>query len=146
MYITYTYTAADGDFIDFDAAILNRELETLLGPQGEPEVWLLETNRSPDELIITVDDSLDTSGLDALIASHGSQAGIDARAADQAAENAETGNLYNQLQSLIDNYTFAQLETTVNNVFSDHTAQQRSFLLQLARILLYLAKGEERVD
>ncbi len=140
--ITHTYTAAGGDFIDFDAAILAGEVEGLLGPQGEPEVWLVETNRDPDVIIIQTDEALDTSGLDALVASHGSQAGIDARAADAAAAAVESGNLYAEVANLIDNYSYSQLETTISSLFSDHTAGQRALLLQLARIVLFLGKGE----
>ena len=142
--ITHTYTFAGGDFIDFDAAILAEEVEGLLGAQGEPEMWLVETNRSPDNIIVIVDESLDTSGLDALIASHGSQAGIDARAADALVEFTENSNLHGQLTNLVDSYSFAQLETMINSVFGDHTAGQRNVLLQLSRILLFLAKNEGR--
>ena len=142
--ITHTYTFVGGDFIDFDAYILHDEVEVLLGLQGEPEMWLIETNRSPDVIIIQTDDALDTTGLDALIASHGSQAGIDARAADALVEFTENSNLHGQLTNLVDSYSFAQLETMINSVFGDHTAGQRNVLLQLSRILLYLAKNEGR--
>lgn len=65
-----------------------------------------------------------------------------AKIAEDAADISDNQGLKAQLTDLIRNTSFADLETKVNNIFADHTPAQRTFLLQLSRVVLYLAKKE----
>jgi len=60
----------------------------------------------------------------------------------QSDEVADNKQLREQLRSLVANTSFAELEAIVENIWSEHTQQQRTFLLQLARVVLFLAKKE----
>ena len=60
--------------------------------------------------------------------------------AEQATEESEATNLKDELLTLVATTSFADLETKINNIFADHTAGQRAFLLNAFRVLLHLAK------
>lgn len=62
--------------------------------------------------------------------------------AAEAADIIDNQGLKGQMQDMVDNTSFADLETKVNTIFADHTAAQRAFLLQMARVVLFLAKKE----
>lgn len=61
---------------------------------------------------------------------------------EDAADVADNQGLKAELADLVANTSFADLETKVNNIFADHTGAQRTFLLQLSRVVLFLAKKE----
>ncbi len=65
-----------------------------------------------------------------------------AKLAADAADVQDNQGLKAELADLIANTSFADLQTKVNNIFGDHTAAQRTFLLQLSRVVLYLGKKE----
>ena len=71
-----------------------------------------------------------------------SQTEWDAKVAAEAADVSDNQGLKAQLTDLIENTSYADLQTKVNNIFGDHTGAQRMFLLQLSRVVLYLAKKE----
>lgn len=51
-------------------------------------------------------------------------------------------NLREQLTNLVLTTSFTDLEDRINTIWADHTPTQRTFLLQMARIVLYMAKKE----
>jgi len=73
------FTKANEDFIAHDPSELLDELIVVLGEMGTPQKWHLTTNEGEINVVI-LDDTLDTSGVAAVIASHGSEANVLLRA------------------------------------------------------------------
>lgn len=71
-----------------------------------------------------------------------SQAEWDQKQAEDATDVQHNRALRGEMISLIQNTSFADLQSKVDTIFADHTPAQRTFLLQLARIVLYKAKKE----
>lgn len=59
----------EGDFDQFNASSLHEELVTVLGEQGEPDRWHLNTSDHRIHIIVH-DNTLDTSGVDAVCQAH----------------------------------------------------------------------------
>jgi hypothetical protein len=64
--------------------------------------------------------------------------------ANIASSIADNKQLKARLVNLVDNLTFAEVTTKVDNLFSDHTAGQRQVLKDTLHVLLFLAKKELR--
>lgn len=73
-----------------------------------------------------------------------SQAEWNAKLAEEQADISDNQGLKAQLVAMIKNTSYADLETRIDNIFSNLNGAQRGFLLQLSRIVLYLAKKELR--
>jgi hypothetical protein len=66
----------------------------------------------------------------------------DQKQLDEDADQTDNRSLKTELTALIQTTSFADLETKVDNIFADHSPAQRTFLLQMARVVLFLAKKE----
>jgi len=64
--------------------------------------------------------------------------------ANQAASIADNKQLKARLISLVENLTYAEVTTKVDNIFSDHSVGQRQLLKDTLHVLLFLAKKELR--
>jgi hypothetical protein len=64
--------------------------------------------------------------------------------ASRASSIADSKLLKARLVSLVEDLTFSEVTTKVDNIFSDHTAGQRQVLKDALHVLLFLAKKELR--
>lgn len=68
----------------------------------------------------------------------------DAIQAEKAASRADNRQLKTRLINLVENLTYSEVTTKVDNIFSDHTTGQRQLLKDTLHVLLFLAKKELR--
>jgi hypothetical protein len=63
---------------------------------------------------------------------------------ERASSIADNKQLKARLVSLVEDLTYSEVTTKVDNIFSDHTAGQRQVLKDALHVLLFLAKKELR--
>ncbi len=66
----------------------------------------------------------------------------DAMLAAQESEETEMTNLKDKMTTMINNTSYGDVETIIEDRFSDHTAQQRSFLKNLTYVVLHYGKRQ----
>jgi len=72
------------------------------------------------------------------------QTELDDLKAAEVADLLETNNLKAKMISLVENLTYAQIDTVVENTFGNLTTAQKAFLKNLAYVVLYFSKREVR--
>lgn len=73
-----------------------------------------------------------------------SDAEWDARIQAEQTDRTDNKALKVQLTQLVKNTSYADLENKIDQIFSNLSGPQQTFLLQLSRVVLYLAKKEIR--